>query len=116
MDYKKGVIVEEGNGALPLCHYGEDWEMTQFIPYAPTETKPNPIDWDNEAELPIWVKDEYGNILRINVIIDKAVSYFFIGNDKVQCINREFTSINLRNEWFGSLEILPKGTKITFEL
>ena len=115
MDDKKGVIVEKGYGVLSLGHYREDWEMIQFKPYTPTETKQQSIDWDN-VELPIWLL-YHGNLLTISDITGKHMRGFVLKNNG-RVVKWDYICDNIknRNDYLNSLEILPKGTKITFEL
>lgn len=115
IDYKKGVVVGEGNGALPLGHYREDWWMIQFKPYTPTEPRQQPIDWD-KAELPIWFTHRSGSV---NIISQKGVSGLAgieLCEDGGMIWASQYDNVKERNEFLNSLKILPKGTKITFEL
>ena len=116
MDDKKGVIVEKGYGVLSLGHYREDWEMIQFKPYTPTETKPKPIDWD-KVELPIWVEDKDGIITQIVHIYETEIREFIIPIDgKISYNARLFITPQQKTEYLNSLKLVPKGTKITLEL
>ena len=116
MDDKKGVIVEKGYGVLPLGTYFEDWEMIQFKPYTPTETKPKPIDWDN-VELPIWVEDKDGIITQIAHIYETEIREFIIPTDgKISYNSRLFITPQQKIEYLNSLKLAPKGTKIIIEL
>ena len=115
MDDKKGVIVEKGYGVLPLGTYFEDWEMIQFKPYTPTETKPKPIDWD-KAELPIWFTHRSGSVNIISQKGNSGLAGTELCEDGGMIWASQYDNVKERNEFLNSLKILPKGTKITFEL
>ena len=116
VDYQKGAVVGEGYGVLPLGTYCDDWEMMQFKPYAPTQTKPKPIDWD-KVELPIWaVRGEW--IMKIESLEELFLDglEFQESLNNIQGTRLGFKDKQDRDKYLNSLEILPKGTKITIEL
>jgi hypothetical protein len=116
MDYKKGVIVEEGNGALLLGHYREDWEIDNFTPYTPIETKQQSIDWD-KVELPIICNNKYKEFCIIDRIgASKVEGYIVYHSGILGTLEGVFNNTEKRNEYLNSLEIIPKGTITTIEL
>ena len=110
-----GVVVEQSS-KYPYLYRSSVFDMQDFEPYIPTETKPQPIDWD-KVELPIWaVRGEW--IMKIESLEETSLDglEFQESLNNIQGTRLGFKDKQDRDKYLNSLEILPKGTKITIEL
>ena len=117
-DWEMGVVVESDDD-YKIGYTSAIWDMDKFTPIDVNgnklNTKPKPIDWD-KVEFPIWFKHSSGSI---SMITQKDV-FFLNGTelyeDGVITWASQFDNVEERDKLLNSLEILPKGTKITIEL
>lgn len=116
-DWEIGVVVE-AYGDYKIGYTSNVWNMDKFTPIDINGFELNklkPIDWD-EVELPIWVKHNNGSI---NIISQKGVSGLAgieLGEDGAIIWSSQYDNVRERDELLNSLKVIPKGTKITFEL
>lgn len=110
-----GTVLEKGTSDFALYYSSPHWSMDQFTPIKDGKPLSNKekdsIHWNN-VQFPIWVKDESGNILKINQLLCREACYLLIGSNKVDYNYRSFSSIKERNKWLKPLKILPEGTEI----
>lgn len=110
-----GVVIEQST-TYPHLYISREFCMEDFNPVnSSINPKENPIDWD-KVELPIWAM-LYKDLTNITIIKDKYIKGAILHNSG-DMTNWDYTyqSIKERDEYLNSLEILPKGTKITIEL
>ena len=117
-EWERGVVVESNN-EYKIGYISAIWNMDKFtqidINGNKLNTNPESIDWD-KVKLPIWLL-YHGNLLTISDITGKHMRGFVLKNNG-RMVKWDYICDNIknRNDYLNSLEILPKGTKITFEL
>ena len=116
--WEMGVVVESGDD-YKIGHTSTIWDMGKFTPIDINGfelNKPKLIDWD-KVELPIWaVRGEW--IMKIENLEELLLDglEFQESFNNLQGTRLRFCNKEDRNTYLNSLKILPKGTKITFEL
>ena len=115
--WEMGVVVESDD--YKIGYTSAIWDMDKFTPIDINGnkliTKPQTIDW-SKAKLPIWLTHSSGSI---NIITQKDGSGFAgieLCEDRVIMWGSQYDNVEERDKLLNSLEILPKGTKITLEL
>lgn len=117
-DWKTGVIVESITNAPKIGHTSAAWDMDKFTPIDINGFELNklkPIDWD-KVELPIWVEDKDDIITQIVRISETEIRDLTITDRETIFQSRLFITPKQKTEYLKSLKVIPKGTKITFEL
>ena len=116
-DWEIGVVVE-AYGDYKIGYTSNVWNMDKFTPIDINGfelNKPKHIDWNN-VELPIWVKHNNGSINIISQKGDSGLAGTELGEDGAIIWSSQYDNVRERDKLLNSLEILPKGTKITLEL
>ena len=118
-EWERGVVVESNN-EYKIGYISAIWNMDKFtqidINGNKLNTNPESIDWD-KVEMPVWaVRGEW--IMKIESLEETSLDglEFQESLNNIQGTRLGFASKEDRNQYLNSLEILPKGTKITFEL
>lgn len=118
-DWKMGVVVEPNDNYYEIGHTSASWHMDNFTPIDingnELNTKPKPVDWD-KAELPIWFTHRSGSVNIISQKGNSGLAGTELCEDGGMIWASQYDNVKERNEFLNSLKILPKGTKITFEL
>ena len=117
-EWEAGVVVES-NDEYKIGYISAMWDMDKFIQIDingnKLNTNPEAIDRD-KVKLPIWFEHSSGSV---NIISQKGVSSLagieLFDNGGINWAS-QYDNIKERNEFLNSIKILPKGTKITFEL
>ena len=115
--WEMGVVVESGDD-YKIGHTSTIWDMGKFTPIDINGfelNKPKLIDWD-KVELPIWFEHSSGSVNMITMIYEDSVIGIELWDEGAINWTSKYDGIKERDEFLNSLEILPKGTKITIEL
>lgn len=117
-DWKMGVVVDPNDNYFEIGHTSASWHMDNFTPIDINGFELNklkPIDWD-KVELPIWFTHRSGSVNIISQKGDSGLAGTELCEDGGIIWAAQYDNVEERDKLLNSLEILPKGTKITIEL
>ena len=116
-DWEMGVVVESDDD-YNMGYMSAIWDMDKFTPIDINGFELNklkPIDWD-KVELPIWFTHRSGSVNIISQKGDNGLAGTELCEDGGIIWAAQYDNVEERDKLLNSLEILPKGTKITIEL
>ncbi len=116
-DWEMGVVVESDDD-YNMGYMSAIWDMDEFTPIDINGFELNklkPIDWD-KVELPIWFTHRSGSVNIISQKGDSGLAGTELCEDGGMIWASQYDNVEERDKLLNSLEILPKGTKITIEL